>query len=430
MSTLTVGTGQQYTTLASAIGASHDGDLLQVQAGTYTNDFATINTRITIQGVGGMAKFVATTAIPNGKAILITNADVTIDHLEFAGATVTDGNGAGIRYQAGKLAVTNSYFHDNQNGILGAASAGGTISISTSEFSHNGSGTGYTHNIYVGDIASLTIDHSYFHDAVVGHEIKSRAETTTITNSRIQDGPAGTASYSIDLPNAGNATIQNNVIEQGPNSQNPAIIAYGEEGGVYSGSALLVSGNTVLNDLASSSASAVWNATSTVSASVTGNSFYGLSSSQILKGPGTVSGSTMLTSEPALDTSSPITSSTVAPITSTLVLNMSEDAYKGDAQFIVKIDGMQLGGIYTTSASHSAGQSQAFTFTGITETFSPHDIAISYINDAWGRGAHADRNLYVNSMQFDTQAVAGTPAAFYTTSTQHFTATAPANWTG
>ena len=64
---------------------------------------------------------------------------------------------------------------------------------------------------------------------MVGHEIKSRALTTTITNSRIYDLNS-TASLSIDLPNGGNALIQNNVIEQGPNSENHKIIDYGEEG--------------------------------------------------------------------------------------------------------------------------------------------------------------------------------------------------------
>src|SRR3954447_16934479 len=219
MTTLTVGVGQQYKTLASAIAASHDGDVLQVKAGTYTNDFAEITHKITIEGVGGMVNLVASGQIPNGKAILITDTDVTLDHIAFSGATVRDGNGAGIRYQGGNLTIKNSYFHNNQNGILGAAAANGTISIKTSEFGHNGSGTGQTHNIYIGAIKDLTVDSSYFHDAVVGHEIKSRAASTTITNSRIVDGRTGTASYSIDLPNGGK-TIANNTIEQGPASQN------------------------------------------------------------------------------------------------------------------------------------------------------------------------------------------------------------------
>src|SRR5262245_52019228 len=112
MTILTVGPGKQYKTISSAIAASHNGDTIQVQAGTYTNDFATINTNITLVGVGGMVHLVATKTIPNGKAILVTNSNVTITNFEFSGAKVPDGNGAGIRYQAGNLTINKCYFHD------------------------------------------------------------------------------------------------------------------------------------------------------------------------------------------------------------------------------------------------------------------------------------------------------------------------------
>src|SRR6202142_959275 len=101
MATITVGAGKEFSTLAAAIAASQNGDVIQVQAGTYTNDFATIKTNITIEGVGGMVNLVATVPPPNGKAILVTNTDVTLDNIAFSGAKVADGNGAGIRYQAG-----------------------------------------------------------------------------------------------------------------------------------------------------------------------------------------------------------------------------------------------------------------------------------------------------------------------------------------
>ena len=84
------------------------------------------------------------------------------------------------------------------------------------------------HNIYIGKIAKFTITNSYIHDAIVGHEIKSRAAVTTIENNRIVDG-TGNASYSIDLPNSGIALVKNNLIQQGPNSENRTIVSYGEE---------------------------------------------------------------------------------------------------------------------------------------------------------------------------------------------------------
>jgi len=88
-----VGVGQQYQQIAKAIAASRDGDVVAVQAGTYVNDFATIYHKIMLQGVGGMVKMVATVAPTNGKAILTTASDVTIDHFEFSGAKVADENG-------------------------------------------------------------------------------------------------------------------------------------------------------------------------------------------------------------------------------------------------------------------------------------------------------------------------------------------------
>ena len=223
MATLNVGAGQTYATVSAAVNAARSGDVIAVQAGTYTNDFATITKDITITGVGGMANFVATVAPPNGKGIFVTNGNVTLEHLSFSGAAVADGNGAGVRYEGGNLVVIDSYFHNNQDGLLANAVPNGTIRIVDSEFGFNGIGDGYTHNLYVNNIASLVIDNSYFHDANLGHEIKSRAQSTTITNSRIYDGTS-TASYSIDLPNGGVGVIRGNVIQQGANSDNPAII--------------------------------------------------------------------------------------------------------------------------------------------------------------------------------------------------------------
>ncbi len=306
MATLTVGSGQQYTTIAAAIAASQNGDTIAVQAGTYYNDFAQITKNISIVGVGGMANIVATTQPSNGKGIFVIDGDVRIENMSFSGATVPDGNGAGIRYQSGNLTIVNSYFHDNQNGLLANPNSTGTITITGSEFAKNGTGDGYTHNIYVNDLAKLTITDSYFHDASIGHQIKSRAQVTVITDNRIYDGAAGggTGSYSIDVPNGGKATITGNIIQQSSATDNPAIIHFGGEGGPYSGSSLLISDNIVINQLNSSSARLLSNATS-VTATISGNDVYGLTSGQIASGSATVTGTTYLTTLPTLDVAHP-----------------------------------------------------------------------------------------------------------------------------
>ena len=101
--------------------------------------------------------------------------------------------------------------------------------IRRSRFFSNGGGDGYTHNLYVGAVRSLTVTGSHLSGADVGHELKSRAATNTIVGNRITDGDA-TASYSIDLPNGGDSLVAGNVIIQGPNSENPALVSYGAEG--------------------------------------------------------------------------------------------------------------------------------------------------------------------------------------------------------
>jgi hypothetical protein len=309
--TLTVGPGQMYATIASAVAASADGDTLAVQAGTYTNDFAEIATRITLTAIGGRVTMQATKKLPNEKGILITDTDITITGFTFTGARIANklgGNGAGIRYQGGKLALNQCYFHNNQDGLLGNADPTGSITITASEFAHNGNKTGpwagQTHNIYIGGVARADIENSYFHDANVGHEIKSRAAVTIVNNTRVVDGPTGTASYSIDLPNGGLASVTNDQIEQGPASQNPAIISYGEEGSAIPGSALSVSNTLIENGLTAHVPIGVSNPYNQ-SVTLSDLNIYGLTPSELVSGAASQSGINYLTSEPKISAKHP-----------------------------------------------------------------------------------------------------------------------------
>ncbi len=298
MAILTVGTGGTFKTIAAAVAASKPGDTVTIEAGVYVNDFITIGHNLVLEAPGGIAKLVATTSPPNGKAIITeggAGVHVAISGLDISGAKVKDGNGAAIRYEGGTLTLNNMNIHDNENGLLAASDPAGTIAITGSTFTKNGTGTGATHNIYVNHVGALTVANSTITGAVVGHQIKSRATATTITNSTIGDGPGGNASYEIDLPNGGVAKVANNVIQKGPAAQNPSAIAFGAEGNLHPASSLAVTGNTIVNTFASPSASAVRNFTG-ASVEVTGNALHGWA--YVVNGAGNASGNTILPTDP------------------------------------------------------------------------------------------------------------------------------------
>jgi len=94
----------------------------------------------------------------------------------------------------------------------------------------------------------------------------------------------------------------------------------------------------------------------------------------------------------------------------TLVLNLSEDAYQGDAQFQLTVDGKAVGPVQSVTALHGKGQSEAFTFKG--DWSGAHRFGVAFTNDAWGGSAEVDRNLYVGSGTFDGTAVQGAAALY------------------
>ena len=104
----------------------------------------------------------------------------------------------------------------------------------------------------------------------------------------------------------------------------------------------------------------------------------------------------------------------------TLQVSLSEDAWQGDAQCYVSIDGQALGGPVSVTASHAQGQAQTLTYTG-NWAAGAHSVGIQFINDAWGGSDAADRNLYVNNVSLDGTNAAGAPAALLHATTDTFT---------
>src|SRR5262245_9131411 len=235
---------------SEAAKVARDGDVVEIEPGLYAGD-ATIWTQshLTIRGRGGRAHLRADGAQAQGKAIwVIKGAGYTIEGIEFSGAKVPDRNGAGIRLEGPGLTVRNSYFHDNENGILTSNSTESDIVIEHSEFARNGFGDGQSHNLYIATVRSFTLRYSYSHHAVVGHNVKSRAIKNYILYNRIADEQDGRASLAIDLPDGGLSFVMGNLIQQGPENDNRTIVGYGIEGYKNLLNELYFVSNTVVND--------------------------------------------------------------------------------------------------------------------------------------------------------------------------------------
>ena len=98
---LRVGPGEAYETIAAAAAAAQDGDTVEIVAGTYHEEVVWSADRLTIRGVGGRPVIDMTGRAltrQGGKGIFILDgADITLENVELVGASVPDGNGAGIR---------------------------------------------------------------------------------------------------------------------------------------------------------------------------------------------------------------------------------------------------------------------------------------------------------------------------------------------
>ncbi|GAA0549799.1 hypothetical protein FHS83_001165 [Rhizomicrobium palustre] len=288
MAIITIGKGKMYSCPYYAAPHVQAGDTVEIYPGTYGGAWFW-SSNITIKGMGPGVVIQGT--LTQGKGLFVLSGpNVTVDNITFKNANNYDGNGAGINFTGTNLTVTNSTFLNNQDGILTTPNGGSTITVKNSTFDGNGSNAGAhgaAHGIYAGTAALLDVENSTFTNTLEGHSIKSRAKNTIIKNNTITDGPNGTSSYLIDIPNGGAATITGNYLEKGPKSSNSSYaITMGEEGVKNPAGTILIADNTFVND---DKAGVVFahNETGNADFTVSNNKISGLATT-ILTGKGTV----------------------------------------------------------------------------------------------------------------------------------------------
>jgi hypothetical protein len=228
---LEVGPGRPFT-LPSAAAAAGPGDVIRVAPGTYEDCAVWRADGIVIEGED-FERVVIGNRICSGKGVfVIPGNDVTVRGVTLIGAHSADGNGAGIRAEGVNLTVERVRFLRNENGILHTGGRSGALIVRDSVFIGNGSCEhDCAHGIYAGPLELLRVERSRFLATRAGHHVKSRAYRTEVLDCDIEDGPEGTASYLIDVPNGGAVLLRGNRLSKGPRSGNRSTaISIGAEG--------------------------------------------------------------------------------------------------------------------------------------------------------------------------------------------------------
>ena len=228
-----------------------DGDIVEIDAEEYKGNEALavwMPDNLTIRGTGGMPHLIAEGQYIWGKGIWVLAGDnITVENIEFSDATVPDKNGAGIRLDGIGMTIRSCYFHDNENGILTTNTFDGDILIEYCEFDNNGFGDGQSHNLYIGHCNKLTFRYNYSHHAIIGHNLKSRAQENIIIYNRIMDEESGNSSRLIDLSIGGFTIIMGNILMQGNNATNKNLVGYGLEGLINTNNQFYFINNTCVN---------------------------------------------------------------------------------------------------------------------------------------------------------------------------------------
>jgi len=250
--TIVIGPERQPATFGEALDRAKDGDEIVVLSGTYKGVTAVIeHKRLTIRGQGKQRPVIQFDGkLASGLALFIVKGgDIRLENLEFRGARAANGDGAGVLFEKGRLEVVRCAFFENEHGLVTSNARDAQLTVLESEFAHAPREVGgLNHLLYVGTIANFTLTGSRLFNGFEGHLVKSRARESLILYNMIRDGRSGEASYEVDLPSGGRATLIGNVIGQSPGSQNPVLISYGSEGKLWDDNSLVLSHNTLISE--------------------------------------------------------------------------------------------------------------------------------------------------------------------------------------
>lgn len=243
-----VETGQRFGRLQEAVQAIGGGiGTIRIANGRHADCAVQQAGSITYQAeTPGQAIFDGVAC--EGKGVLVLRGDnARVEGLVFTNIKVPDFNGVGIRIELGNLEVSQTWFRDSQQGILGGIDTKSRISIDKSTFTRLGTCEGpggCAHSVYIGDYGSVSITRSRFEQGRGGHYAKSRSRSVEILGNSFDDSGGRGTNYMIDLPGGASGRIANNWFVQGQDKENwSAFITVAPEGRQYSSAGLVIEDN-------------------------------------------------------------------------------------------------------------------------------------------------------------------------------------------
>jgi hypothetical protein len=207
--TLTVGAGQPYATIASAMQNVRPSDVVEVRGDqsyqgtiTFRPEYGgELGRPVTVRGVPVNGRLPVLQGVGTGEwdtMVVLLNAS----HFVFEGFEVAGGpEQEGIVHKADDVVVRNVVVHGaGSQGLMGTDFDSGSLTLEYSEFYGNGNGM-YGHQIYMATDETVypgsvfRMQFCWVHDAAGGNNVKSRAERNELYYNWIE----GALYHELDL---------------------------------------------------------------------------------------------------------------------------------------------------------------------------------------------------------------------------------------
>jgi parallel beta-helix repeat protein len=409
--------GSPLATLQAAADLVRPGDTVEVMNGTYSNASGDGGV-LQITTSGTAAAPIRFQAMP-GQTPVIDSAGNWSGIVDNGASYVTI---SGFTIQGDAPSVTLAEAQSQDNNTNNPVTAGDGIDIQA------GSGGSNPHNVIVED--------NTVRNQPGGGIVSMDADYVQILNNVTYDNakysPYAASGISLGFSkNYNTAPGVHDTISGNISYDNTELVPFHVTGTITDGEGIIVDSNNlngytgkiiVENNTAYGNSGPGIEDFDSNNVTITGNTAYQDTTNARLASEGQISisessGSTSTSNKTTAPTSSTSSgsdpSSSAAPSTSssgdppgtivspsTLTLQLSENAYQGNAEFIVKMDGKQIGGPTAVTANESSGASDTFAYSGDWAA-GPHKVEVDFINDRYGGTPATDRNLYIDQITYD-----------------------------